>query len=87
LGSTDVSDSPHKALPSRATLSVATFNVHAGVDGWGRRFDVVGACRAIDADVLVLQETWTPESGTGIAATVGGALGYAVFQQPLAGGR
>jgi endonuclease/exonuclease/phosphatase family metal-dependent hydrolase len=87
LSSTDVSDVPRKAIPDRATLSVATFNVHAGVDGWGRPFDVVGACRAIDADVLVLEETWTPESGTGIAAAVGGALGYAVFEQPLAGGR
>jgi hypothetical protein len=61
--------------------------MHAGIDGWGRPFDVVGACRAIDADVLVLEETWTPESGTGIAATVAGALGYAVFEQPFASGR
>jgi endonuclease/exonuclease/phosphatase family metal-dependent hydrolase len=87
LSSTDLSDLPREAIPNRATLSVATFNVHAGVDGWGRPFDVVGACRAIDADVLVLEETWTPENRTGIAAAVGGALGYAVFEQPMAGGR
>jgi endonuclease/exonuclease/phosphatase family metal-dependent hydrolase len=87
LASTDLSDSRRTAVPGRATLSVATFNLHAGVDGWGRPFDVVGACRAIDADVLVLEETWTPESETGTAATVGRALGYAVFEQPLAGGR
>ena len=71
----------------RPTLSVATFNVHAGVDGWGRPFDVVGACRTIDADVLVLEETWTPATGAGIAATVGEALGYTVFEQTFAGGR
>jgi endonuclease/exonuclease/phosphatase family metal-dependent hydrolase len=82
-----MSDWPRTAIRRRATLSVATFNVHAGVDGWGRPFDVVGACRAIDADVLVLEETWTPQSGTGIAAAVGEALGYAVFEKPLAGGR
>jgi endonuclease/exonuclease/phosphatase family metal-dependent hydrolase len=87
LGSTDVSDSPRTAAASRTTLSVATFNVHAGVDGWGRPFDVVSACSTIDADVLVLEETWTPKSGSGIAATVGEALGYAVLEQPLAGGR
>lgn len=69
------------------TLSVATFNVHAGVDGWGRPFDVVGACRAIDADVLVLQETWTPDDGVGVAESVGRALGYTVFEQMFAGGR
>ena len=70
-----------------ATFSVATFNLHAGVDGWGRPFDVVAACRAIDADVLVLQETWTPDDGPGLAATVGEALGYATFEQTLAAGR
>lgn len=42
---------------------VATFNVHAGVDGWGRPFDVVAACRPIDADVLVLEECWAPAPG------------------------
>lgn len=68
-------------------LTVATFNVHAGVDGWGRPFDVVGACRAVDADVLVLEETWIPDVGSSIAEAVGRALGYAVFEHPLAGGR
>jgi endonuclease/exonuclease/phosphatase family metal-dependent hydrolase len=61
--------------------------VHAGVDGWGRPYDVVAACRAIDADVLVVQETWTPDHGAGIVETVSAALGYAVVEQPLARGR
>lgn len=78
---------PTDASTSAATLSVATFNLHAGVDGWGRAFDVVGACRALNADVLVLEETWTPEDGPGLAATVGQALGYTVFEQPFARGR
>ncbi len=68
-------------------LTVATFNVHAGVDGWGRPFDLLKACSALDADVLVLQETWTPEDGPGTAETVGDALGYTRFEQPLARGR
>src|SRR5580698_6626735 len=42
---------------------VASFNVHGGVDGFGRPFDVVGSCRAIDADVLILQECWSPAEG------------------------
>jgi len=53
---------------------VATYNVHGGVDGWGRPFDVVDACRRIDADVLVLQECWTPEGGVSTAERVAGAL-------------
>jgi endonuclease/exonuclease/phosphatase family metal-dependent hydrolase len=43
------------------SFTVATFNLHAGIDGWGRPFDPVAACRDLDADVLVLQETWTPD--------------------------
>ena len=65
-------------------LSVATFNVHAGVDGWGRPFDVAEACQALDADVLVLQEVWTPEDGEGIAEAVGARLGYRVTSVPTA---
>jgi endonuclease/exonuclease/phosphatase family metal-dependent hydrolase len=66
---------------------VGTFNVHAGVDGWGRPYDVVGACRAIDADVLVLEECWSPEVGLGTADRVAEAMGYTVLEHALARGR
>ncbi len=56
-------------------LTLANFNTHAGIDGWGRPFDVVGACRELQADVLVLQEVWAP-SGQALAADVADALGY-----------
>ncbi len=59
-------------------LVVASFNVHGGVDGFGRPFDVVAACRELDADVLVLQETWSPAGGDPLAGRVGDALGYRV---------
>jgi len=73
--------------PRHFRFSLATFNLHAGIDGWGRPFDVVAACRAIDADVLVLQECWSPDSGPGTAKAVGSALGYDVFEHELARGR
>jgi len=57
---------------------VASFNVHGGVDGFGRPFDVVAACEELDADVLVLQESWSPAVGKALAARVGDALGYRV---------
>jgi endonuclease/exonuclease/phosphatase family metal-dependent hydrolase len=65
----------------------ASFNVHAGVDGWGRPFDWLGECRALDADVLVLQEAWQPDEGPGMAAVVAQDLGYTRFELPLARGR
>ena len=31
--------------PARIVLTVANFNLHAGVDGWGRPFDPIAVCR------------------------------------------
>ncbi len=61
--------------------------MHAGVDGWGRPYDVIAACRRIDADVLVLEENWAPDGGASISEQVGNAMGYAVVEHHLAGGR
>ncbi len=68
-------------------LVVASFNVHGGVDGFGRPFDVVAACGELDADVLVLQETWSPAAGEPLAARVGDALGYRVEELAMARAR
>lgn len=55
-------------------IVVATLNVHGGVDGWGRPFDVAEACRQLDADVLAVQELWSPigsDAGAELAAVLG----------------
>ncbi len=77
------------AGPDRSTLRLATFNVHMGVDGWGRPYDLAGECAALHADVLVLQEAWTPDDGSpGTAAVVAERLGMdVVLQAHLAHGR
>lgn len=66
------------------SLVVATFNAHGGVDGWGRPFDLVEVCRELDADVLFLQEAWSPTDGPAQADTVATALGYEVVSRPMA---
>ena len=68
---------------------MASFNVHMGIDGWGRHYDVLAECEALDADVLILQEAWTPEDGTpGTAALIASRLGYQVVgEAPLASAR
>jgi endonuclease/exonuclease/phosphatase family metal-dependent hydrolase len=71
-------------------LTVANFNLHAGIDGWGRPFDPVAACALLDADVLVLQECWTNDAegpGSGQAEQIAAALGYHVVTCTLAEGR
>jgi endonuclease/exonuclease/phosphatase family metal-dependent hydrolase len=65
-------------------IVVASWNVHGGVDGWGRRFDVAAGCRSIDADVIVLQETWSSDGGRGLASQVGESLGYHVQESTIA---
>lgn len=39
-------------------MLVATANIHAGVDGYGRRTDVVSELFELHADVLFVQELW-----------------------------
>ena len=73
---------------TRDTVRVASFNVHMGVDGWGRPYDLVDECAALDADILILQEAWTPDDGSpGTATLVASGLGYTVVAEaPLAHG-
>lgn len=71
-------------------ITVASFNVH-----WGRgskrqrwpEFDVVEACRSIDADVIALQETWAPDDGPAQHDEVAAALGLSVVSVPTARAR
>ncbi|MHB8328187.1 MAG: endonuclease/exonuclease/phosphatase family protein [Acidimicrobiales bacterium] len=68
-------------------LVVASFNVHVGVDGWGRPFDVVDACRQLDADVVVLEETWSPLGGVSLVDQVAADGGYLVIPMAFGPGR
>ena len=72
---------------ARAEFVAASYNVHAGIDGWGRPHDVLEVCRRLDADVLVLQESWRSEGHQSLAKQVGDALGYQVTEVDLAHGR
>ena len=44
-------------------MRVATFNLHAGVDGWGRPTRVLDLVKELDADVLILPELWRADEG------------------------
>ena len=68
--------------PHPASVTLATFNIHMGVDGWGRPFDLVGACRSLGADVLILQESWVPDDGrAGSSRRIAAELGYTVVAE------
>lgn len=42
-------------------MRVVTFNLHAGVDGWGRPTSVIDHVATLHADVLILPELWRGE--------------------------
>lgn len=65
-------------------LSVAMFNIHAGIDGWGRPFDVLASVRRIDADVLIVAEDVRRIGDqNSMAQEVGERLGYSVVDVPF----
>ena len=58
-------------------LSIANYNMHCGIDGWGRPYDYVAAISSFSADVIVLEEAWTAAgSAEGQADETARALGY-----------
>jgi endonuclease/exonuclease/phosphatase family metal-dependent hydrolase len=47
------------------SIAIASLNAHYGIGRNREPFDMVGACRALDADVISLQEVWWPDGGGG----------------------
>jgi endonuclease/exonuclease/phosphatase family metal-dependent hydrolase len=69
-------------------LTIASFNMHCGIDGWGRPFDDGAAVERLEADVVVLQESWTcAGESEGQAERIGRRLGATVFTHKLGEGR
>ena len=67
--------------------TVATYNVHGGVDSWGRPVDAAGDAAAIGADVTLLQENWVDAEGSSVARSLGRLVDGSVHEVALAHGR
>ncbi len=69
-------------------LSVTNFNMHCGMDGWGRPYDYVGRIAAFATDVIVLEESWTAAGAArSQAEDVASHMGYQVVTEALGEGR
>ena len=73
-------------------LSIANFNMHCGMDGWGRPYDYLASIAALDADIVVLEETWTADedgagAGAGQAERAARHLGYKMVAHTIGEGR
>lgn len=65
-------------------MRVATFNLHAGVDGWGRATRAVATAIDLDPDVLICPETWRGDEGDDLFATLRDGLAMTGLFVPLA---
>jgi endonuclease/exonuclease/phosphatase family metal-dependent hydrolase len=69
-------------------FTIASFNMHCGIDGWGRPYDAGAVIEGLDADVTVLQESWTSAGeAEGQAEQIGARLGATVVTHTLGEGR
>lgn len=62
-------------------LTIASYNIHWGHlprRRGGGPFDVIASCRHLDADVLVLQESWAPDDGLADHQRIADALDMVV---------
>jgi endonuclease/exonuclease/phosphatase family metal-dependent hydrolase len=67
-------------------VRVATFNVHAGVDGWGRPTSALDHAATLGADVLVCPELWRALDGADLYRELADRLGMEGRFAPLARG-
>jgi endonuclease/exonuclease/phosphatase family metal-dependent hydrolase len=58
------------------SLRLASLNLHCGLDHHGRPYAVSEAVRALDADVVLLQENWRPRGTDSLARRAALAHGY-----------
>lgn len=70
-------------MGSSGPLAVASMNLHCGVGSRGQPFDVEAAVRNLDAPVIALQESWSPDSGPDPVAAAAKALDAQLFRVPL----
>ncbi|MET7338490.1 endonuclease/exonuclease/phosphatase family protein [Nonomuraea sp. NPDC005650] len=62
-------------MRSDHSFTMASCNVHGGYDRNGKPFDLIQMCRSLKADVIALQETWTPDGGDDPIAAAAASLG------------
>ena len=67
-------------------FTLASLNLHWGLDRHNVPFDAVAAVARLDADVVALQETWRPNGEAGLARDIADALGYQVLELAMGAG-
>jgi endonuclease/exonuclease/phosphatase family metal-dependent hydrolase len=64
-------------------VTIASLNLHGGLDRRGQPFDVDAACHDLKADIIALQEVWHPDGQPDPLAPLARALGAEVKHASL----
>jgi endonuclease/exonuclease/phosphatase family metal-dependent hydrolase len=68
-------------------LTICSFNCHAGLrarrNGVCEPYDLDAVLSDLDADVIVVQESWTPDGGVSAVRRVADASGVGLFELPF----
>ncbi|HEY6480709.1 MAG TPA: endonuclease/exonuclease/phosphatase family protein [Streptosporangiaceae bacterium] len=72
----------------RPTVTIASLNLHCGLSGGGRPFDVAAVLAKLDADIIAVQEDWwARDDGTDPVAEAARARDAQLFRAELSSGR
>jgi endonuclease/exonuclease/phosphatase family metal-dependent hydrolase len=64
----------------RSEVTLASMNLHCGIDPAGQPYDVEAVVRGLDAQLIALQEAWRPETGLDPVAAAASAIGAEVYR-------
>lgn len=62
-------------------LSVASINLHCGLDRHGRSFSAKAAIASLGADIILVQENWHPQGTDSLARAAAADCGYPEFTE------
>ncbi|AGL18841.1 endonuclease/exonuclease/phosphatase family protein [Actinoplanes sp. N902-109] len=63
------------------SLSLASLNLHCGLDHHGAPYSVAAAIAALDTDVVVVQENWRPDGAPSLARQAAAECGYPAYAE------
>lgn len=71
-------------INSTDPVTLASLNMHGGLDRHGEPYDIQAACHYLKSDIITLQEAWRPAAQPDPVAAVADTLGARVLFAPLA---
>jgi endonuclease/exonuclease/phosphatase family metal-dependent hydrolase len=63
------------------STTIASLNLHCGIDRHEARYSVKSAIAALDTDVVLVQENWRPDGGPSLAELAAADCGYREYAE------